>query len=88
MAKKGDTLTITFAPENIVGAEVMKSGDYKYASIGVKISDNERIRIGYEWSGEIIPDFVMSLMSWLQANQEVVDQSKNKEEYAAIKERL
>ena len=88
MAKKGKDLTLKFMPEEVVGAEVMRSGDYKYASIAIKKNDNERCRISYEWSGDAIPDFVMGIMAWMQANQEVVDQSKNEEEFAAIKERL
>jgi len=88
MAKKGQDLTLKFMPEEVVGAEVMRSGDYKYASIAIKKSDNERCRISYEWSGDNIPDFVMGVMAWMQANQEVVDQAKNEEEFAAIKERL
>ena len=88
MAKKEKELVLKFMPEEVVGAEIVRSGDYKYASIAIKKADNERCRISYEWSGDIIPDFVMGIMAWLQANQEVVDQAKNEEEFAAIKERL
>jgi len=86
--KKGKDLTFSFMPEEVMGVEIMKSGDYSYATVGIKKGDKERCRISYEWSGEGIPDFVMSLMGWMQANEDAVDSSKNEEEYAAIKERL
>ena len=87
MAKKGKELTLSFMPEEVIGAEVMKSGDYRYASVSIKKADDERCRISYEWSGEAIPDFVMSLMSWISANKDVIDGNKNDEECAALKGR-
>jgi hypothetical protein len=88
--KKGKPLNISFNPDQIMGADITKSGDYKYASIGVKVGDKEFVRISYEWSSEGIPDFVMSLMGWMQANKDEIDQSKEvmKDEYAALKERV
>jgi len=90
MAKKSSDITLSFLPEEIVGADITKSGDYKYASVGIKVSDNERVRISYEWSGEGIPDFVMSLMSWMKASEENVDERKKELEceYKELKERL
>lgn len=88
MAKKG--LTLSVMPEEIVGAEVTKSGDYRYASVGIKKGDNEYLRIAYEWKGDGIPEFVMSLMSWMQSNKEEIDplREDRKEEYQSLKERL
>jgi hypothetical protein len=83
---KAKNLTISIDPAQIVGSEIMKSKDYRYARVGVKRSDNEYMTISYEWKGDTVPDFVMSLMSWMQANEE--DITKNEEEYAAIKERM
>lgn len=86
-SKKGKNLSLSFSPEEVIGAEIMKSGDYRYASVGIKKGDDERCRISYEWSGETIPDFVMALMSWMSANEEVIEENKNEEEYASLKER-
>lgn len=87
---KNKGLTINIMPEEIVGSEIVKSGDYKYASIGVKRGDNEYMRISYEWQGEGVPEFVMAIMSWMQANKEEIDKYKEEgaEEYTALKERV
>ncbi|KKM97159.1 hypothetical protein LCGC14_1170870 [marine sediment metagenome] len=87
---KNKGMTITIMPDEIVGSEIIKSGDYKYASIGVKMGDQEFMRISYEWKGEGVPEFVMAIMSWMQANKEVIDPLKEEraEEYAALKERM
>ena len=90
MAKKDKMITLSFSPEEIIGADIAKTGEYKYASIGIKRGDNERMRISYEWSGEGIPDFVMSLMGYIQANKEEIEKNKKEfeDEYAELKERL
>ena len=84
--KKSKGLTINIAPEEIVGWEIMQSGDYKYASIGVKRGDDERMRISYEWKGDTVPDLVMSLMQFMTSNK--IEKDINPDEYAALKERL
>jgi len=86
---KNKGLTINIAPEEIVGSEIVKSGDYKYASVGIKRGDDEYMRISYEWKGDGVPEFVMGIMSWMQSNKEVIDKTKEEgaEEYAALKER-
>jgi len=83
-------ITLTFSPEEIMGADIAKSGEYKYASVGIKKGENERMRISYEWSGEGIPDFVMSLMGYMQANKEEIEKNKSdfEAEYSALKARL
>ena len=88
-AKKEKNLVITIIPEEIIGADISRSRDYKYASVGVKVNDNEYLRVSYEWKGDGIPDFVMSLMSWMQSNKEEVDKLKeeNAEEYKDLKSR-
>ena len=90
MAKKNKGLVINIAPEEIAGSEIVKSGDYRYASIGVRKSDNEYMRISYEWKGDDVPEFVMGIMSWMQSNKEEIDKAKEEgaEEYAALKERM
>lgn len=88
--KKSDTITLSFMPTEIIGADITRSGDYKYASVGVKRNDKERLRISYEWSGEGIPDFVMSLMGWMQANKEAINSNRKEfeDEYNELKKRL
>jgi len=84
MAEKVMTLKIT--PSEIMGVEIMKSGDYSYASVGVKTGDDERVRISYEWKGSNMPEFVLGLMAFMQANRKELE--KTKEEFAALKERM
>jgi len=90
MASKNKGFTITVAVEEIIGADIMKSGDYKYASVGIKRGNDERIRISYEWKGDSVPDFVMGLMQFIQANKEEIDKNKEEhaEEYAELKKRI
>jgi len=86
---KNKGLNINIMPEEIVGSEIVKSGDYKYASVGIKRGDNEYMRISYEWKGDGVPEFVMGIMSWMQSNKEEIDKAKEEgaDEYAALKER-
>jgi hypothetical protein len=84
--KKGKSLNISIDPAQIVGSEIMKSGDYKYARMGVKVGDDQYMSISYEWKGESIPEFVMGLFEFMKAN---VDEIKeNKEEFISLKERI
>jgi len=86
-AKKA--MTINIQAEQIMGASIEKSGDYKYASMGVKMGDNQYLRLSYEWKGEEIPEFVMGLMGWVQSNKADTDKSKAvfAEEYKSLMER-
>lgn len=88
--KKAKSLTVTIVLDEIIGADISRSRDYKYASVGVKINDNEYLRVSYEWKGDTVPDFVMGLMGWMQSNKEEIDQKKEEhaEEYVALKERM
>lgn len=79
-------ISLNVSPDTIIGSEVMKSGEYKYASVGIKVSDDEYIRISYEWKGDAIPEFVMGIMSWIQSNKDQLEE--HKEEYASLKERI
>lgn len=92
MAKaKSQNITITIKPEDIRGSEIMKSGDYKYARVGAKVGDDEYVSVSYEWKGEAVPDFVMSIMAFIQAGfKELTDEEKATYdvEYAAAIKRL
>ncbi len=84
--KKSKGLTINITPEEILGWEIMQSGDYKYASIRVKRSDDEYLRVSYEWKSDTVPDLVLSLMQFLKANK--IEKNTDDEEYAVLKERM
>ena len=89
-AKKDKNLVITIIPDEIIGADISRSRDYKYASVGVKVNDDEYLRVSYEWKGDGIPDFVMSLMGWMQSNKEDLDKrmEENAKEYEDLKTRV
>jgi len=76
MATKNKNLSITIVSDEIMhfGLSVSKDG-YKSARVIVKKGDKEYMSIGYEWEGEGIPEFVMSLMGFVKANKEEVDTS-------------
>ena len=85
---KDKGLTIVIKPEEIVGSEIARSGDYKYASVGIKKGDGEYMRISYEWKDEgNIPEFVMGLMKWISSNKDVIEENKEEKdaEYASMK---
>jgi hypothetical protein len=89
---KNNGLTINISPDTIIGSEIMKNRDYKYATLAVKLGDKEFMRVSYEWQGDGVPDFVMGIMSWMQSseNQEAIKNLKetNKELYNELKERF
>ncbi len=83
MAAKKD-LKLTIPAEQIMYFSLSVSKDgYKSARVIVKKGDKEYMSIGYEWEGAGVPDFVMSLMGFVQANKEDIDKSieENAEEY-------
>jgi len=86
MASKA--MKIEIMPEDIKGVEIMKSGDYRYARVGVKKGEDEYLNVTYEWKGSDIPEFVMGLMDFLKANAEEIEKAKDDEEFAALKERI
>ena len=55
---KGKDLKIIINADEIVGSEVVRSGDYRYASMGVKRGNDEYMRISYEWKGDSIPNLL------------------------------
>lgn len=65
-------MSINISPEEIIGSEIMKSGEYRYARVGIKKGDDEYINISYEWKGDgkAIPEFVMGLLSFITSNKE------------------
>lgn len=89
MASKGMKLEIM--PDEIMhfGISVSKNG-YKSAGMLVKKGDKEYMSVNYEWEGDSIPDFVMTLMGFIKANKETVEAnfeaaSEEEKEYAKNK---
>ena len=76
-AKKN--LSISILPDEIMhfGMSVSKDG-YKSARVIVKRGEKEYMQIGYEWEGDSIPEFVMNLMGFVQANKETIDAANDK----------
>lgn len=79
MAKK---VNVTFSVDQImhVNVSASKSG-YNYASVNVKIADNQYVTVGYEWKdvdGDNVPDFVMDLLSFVN-KKDTASASVNKE---------
>jgi hypothetical protein len=76
-AKKNKDITIKIIADQVMhsGISVYKDG-YKSARMVVKVGDKEYMSISYEWEGEGIPDFVMQLMSFIQANKNEIEESK------------
>lgn len=65
-------IVIKIVPSEIAYSNISKSKNYKYASISVKRADDEYMTVSYEWSGDKIPDFVLDMMSFMQANKSEV----------------
>lgn len=67
-SKKG--MTIKIDPDQVLYTNISKSKDgYNSARMVVKVSEKEYMSVSYEWEGDAIPEFAMSLMSFMQANE-------------------
>ncbi len=66
---KSKKITINIDGEDVMYTNISKYKDgYNSARIVVKKGDKEYMTVSYEWEGNHIPDFVMSLMGFMQAN--------------------
>jgi len=62
-------MVIKIAADQVMFSNISKSKDgYNSARVVAKISDNEYMSVSYEWEGTNVPDFAMTLMSFMQAN--------------------
>lgn len=69
MASK-KSMNISIDPEKVVYSQISKSQDgYNSARMVVKSGEKEYMAISYEWEGSGVPDFVMGMMGFMQANQ-------------------
>ena len=62
-------MSINIEPDQVVYSQISKSQDgYNSARMVVKSGEKEYMAISYEWEGEGVPDFVMGMMGFMQAN--------------------
>jgi len=72
--------------ETVKEVVISKSAyDYNYCRVYVKVSGDEHININYEWQGDAIPDFILSLYAFISPKEVA---SLDSEEVAEFKERL
>ena len=85
MAKNG--IKINFDAENIMNVSLSSSkSGYNYASVSVKISDDNYMSIGYEWKDKDespVPDFVMDLLAFIKKDKANVELASEYKEFAA-----
>jgi len=83
-------LSLKIMPDDIIGHEIMKHGDFNAASIAVKAGKDTFLRVSYEWQGSTVPELVMQLMDFIRSNSEEIAklEEEHAEEYAALKERV
>ncbi len=86
---KSKKITINIDGEEVIYTNISKYKDgYNNARVVVKKGEKEYLTVSYEWEGNHIPDFVMNLMGFMQANN--IETSgvwpEKEEEYATYKE--
>lgn len=79
MATKSKDITIKIDSDKVVGSEIMRSGSYKYASITAKPSDNQYIRVSFEWKDNNVPDTVLDIMKLITASEVMGESDEYKE---------
>ena len=89
--KKKKGLNVNIGADEVMYSSMSKSKEgYSHAGISAKRGEGEYISISYEWKGDMIPDFAMDLMGFMQANKTeiAVAVAKHAEEYAAKKGKM
>ena len=81
-------MSISIDPDQVMYTNISKSKDgYNSARVVVKVGDKEYMSVSYEWEGDSIPDFAMSLMSFMQANAiDIGTRDEHASEYASFSE--
>ncbi len=51
----------------VYGSIKRYSDGYSYASVAMKVNDNEIMHINYEWNSKAIPEFAMNIMDMLKS---------------------
>ena len=86
MAK--NSLSLVFDNSKILNVSITKGASgYNYASVSAKLDEDEYVNISYEWRGQMVPDYVMDLMLYLQSynkEQAALDEETKKEVAAFI----
>ncbi len=82
-----------FSSGEIANSSVFKSKDgYNYADITLKRGEHY-IRISYEWRGDVIPDFAMDVLGYMQMDNKTtankgVDLNKEISEFKSRLEKV
>jgi len=87
---KPKQFSFSFNSEEIGSVSIHKSKNgYNYADISIKRNKDQFIRIGYEWEGDMLPDFAMDVIGYIQLSKENASADPNLEkEIASFKKRL
>ena len=87
MASKSKGVSLSFDPEQIMHVNVSKSkSGYNYASVSVKVSDDNYMSVSYEWKDSdkgSVPDFVMDLLAYIQKDKANVELASEYKEFAS-----
>ena len=85
MAK--NNIKIDFDASSIMNVSLSSSkSGYNYASVSVKISDDNYMSVGYEWKDRddaAVPDFVMDLLAFIKKDKANVELASEYKEFAA-----
>ena len=82
MAKSKD-MNIKIMADQVMFSNISKSKDgYNSARVVAKLNDNEYMSVSYEWEGNSIPDFAISLMGFMSANEMGAAVNELGDEYA------
>jgi len=87
---KSRQFNFKFNSDEIGSVSIHKSKNgYNYADISIKRGKDQFIRLSYEWEGDMLPDFAMDVVGYIQLNKEDASTDENMEkEIASFKERL
>jgi hypothetical protein len=87
---KPKQFNFAFNSDEIGSVSIHKSKNgYNYADISIKRGNDQFIRLGYEWSGEMLPDFAMDVVGYIQMEKASIENNEDlQKEIAAFKDRL
>jgi len=69
MAEKDYNINI--GAKNVVHTNISRYKDgYNYASMGIKMADDEFMSVSYEWKGKHVPEFALNVMDIMKSGGE------------------
>lgn len=73
-------MNMSIDDSKVIYSRISKSKNgYNYASMYCKMRDGEYMNVEYEWEGEAIPEFAMSLASFMTTSKNTATASVNYE---------